>query len=557
MFCTDIPAPFLWIFSSSPPQLLYYSHIPTALVALLLGLFVYYNNRKDLASKLLLFIAAMFILWSFSDLILWANVDSRRIMFFWAFINILEMSVTLATLYFAYAFLEKKDAPFNLKIFFSLLLAIFIILIPTTLNLSYFDITNCEAQQGKLIYYFYFLEGLFILWLLAYLIKKIFTTKRERKREVIYFSIGIILFSASFSGANIAGSIAALINPDNEDNWKILQYGLFGMPVFMAFLSYLIVKYKAFDIKLVAANALVAGLIIIVGSELFFADNTTNQILILISLALSIGFGYMLVKSVQLEIKRKEQLQEMTDKLAIANDQLRKLDNAKSEFISIASHQLRTPLTAVKGFISLLLEGSYGKMTRKQEDVLNKVYTSNERLVDLVEDLLNLSRIESGRMEYTFAPVKMEDVLREIYDTFIIRAKDNKLYLDLKLPENPLPEISTDKNKIREIISNLVDNALKYTPKGGVTVRLTGDEEKMTVAVSDTGIGVPKDELPYLFAKFSRGKDTLRLNTGGTGLGLHVGQRMIEELHGKIWVESAGKDKGSTFFVELPVKHEA
>ena len=135
----------------------------------------------------------------------------------------------------------------------------------------------------------------------------------------------------------------------------------------------------------------------------------------------------MLVKSVQLEVKRKEQLQEITDKLAEANDQLRKLDNAKSEFISIASHQLRTPLTAVKGYVSLLLEGSYGQVPTKQNDVLNKVYQSNERLVTLVEDMLNLSRIESGRMEYDFKKTKVEDLLQEIFDTFIIRAKEKNL----------------------------------------------------------------------------------------------------------------------------------
>jgi signal transduction histidine kinase len=213
-----------------------------------------------------------------------------------------------------------------------------------------------------------------------------------------------------------------------KNSFELEQYGLFGMTFFMGMLAYLIVKFKAFNIKLLGAQALVLALVALIGSELFFAESATNRTLILITLALSMGFGYMLIKSVKLEVQRKEELQHMSDKLAQANDQLRKLDNAKSEFISIASHQLRTPLTAVKGFVSLLLEGSYGKLDPQQEDVLNKVYTSNGRLVNLVEDLLNISRIESGRMEFKFAPWQMENICREVMDTFVLRAKGLDLF---------------------------------------------------------------------------------------------------------------------------------
>jgi len=119
-------------------------------------------------------------------------------------------------------------------------------------------------------------------------------------------------------------------------------------------------------------------------------------------------FGYMLIKSVKLEVERKEQLQKMSDSLAQANDQLRKLDNAKTEFISIASHQLRTPVTAIKGFASLLMEGSYGEISAGVQGALEKMYVSSERLVNLIEDLLNVSRIESGRLTFAFENASVE-----------------------------------------------------------------------------------------------------------------------------------------------------
>ncbi|MCX6766030.1 MAG: HAMP domain-containing sensor histidine kinase [Candidatus Moranbacteria bacterium] len=399
------------------------------------------------------------------------------------------------------------------------------------------------------------------------------------------------LFLLSFFSSGFLASY--LFEKGIVKNFNIEQYGLFGMTIFMAFLGYLIVKFKAFNIKMLAAQALVVSLVVLIGSMFAFVETTTSKILVGVTLALSAGMGWLLVKSVKLEVQRKEELQYMSDRLAVANDQLRKLDNAKSEFISIASHQLRTPLTAVKGFISLILEGAYGKVENKIRDALNKVYVSNERLIQLVENLLNVSRIESGRLEFKFEKARIENIIRELGDSFILIARAKGLYLDIKLPSDPLPEIEMDGPKIREVLSNLIDNAIKYTNRGGVTVRAelaTGSMEQETggtgyipnlapgitiegsssdnqspqtispelvrVVISDTGIGIPEKELPYLFSRFSRGKDTSRLHVGGTGLGLYVGKNMVEAHHGRVWTESDGLNKGSRFIVELPISQD-
>jgi signal transduction histidine kinase len=225
-------------------------------------------------------------------------------------------------------------------------------------------------------------------------------------------------------------------------------------------------------------------------------------------------------------------------------------------------------------FYIFLQKGKWrGKMKK-----INKVYQSNERLIDLVEDLLDISRIESGRMEFNFAPCQVADLCQEVIDGLALRAKNSKLYLDYEKPAVALPEIMIDAGKVREVISNMVDNALKYTPRGGVRIKIELAEKPnyqlpkinngqdsngqgknvegpiLRVIVSDTGIGIPATELPYLFSKFSRGKDTGRLSAGGTGLGLYVGRSMIEANGGKIWAESEGAGKGSRFIIELPIK---
>lgn len=278
-------------------------------------------------------------------------------------------------------------------------------------------------------------------------------------------------------------------------------------------------------------------------------------ILIIYSVSVFLLVTYFLVRNVRNEVKRKKEFQAMADELAEANRQLRKLDNAKTEFISIASHQLRTPLTAIKGFVSLILEGSYGEVNDKAKEALLKVYASGERLIQLVEDLLNVSRIESGRMQFSFAKDSVEKLVKELYENFILVAKTKKIYLDLKLPDRKLPEVMMDLAKIREVISNFMDNALKYTEKGGVTIRIEETKnDTVKIMVSDTGIGVPADEIQHLFKKFSRGKDTGRLHATGTGLGLYVAKNIIEAHHGKVWVESDGEGKGSKFIIELPIE---
>lgn len=531
------------------PTLIYYSHVPTAVTMFLLGLFVYVRNKESLSANLLFFVALFFSLWVAGDLIIWISPDSRMVMFWWSLINLFEVIVSMSTLYFTYAFLEKKDAPFWTKLSAVGLLLPFMLLIPTEWNLSGFDSVSCEANQGSLVNYFYLLEGTFSLFLVVYLIQKVVRTSKEHRKQAMVFSFGVILFLLSFSGANIIASIT--------DDWHVLQYGLVGAPLFAAFLAFLIVRYQAFNVKLLGAQALVVGLILLIGSQFFFIEELKGYLLVGVTMLLAIIFGIILIRSVQQEVKRKEELQELSDRLVVANAELHRLDNAKSEFISIASHQLRTPLTAVKGFVSLLLEGAYGRLEPSVADTLNKVYLANARLMNLVENLLNISRIEAGRIQYQFALTKLEDILTELHELFILAAHEKGLRLGISLPKTSLPMLSLDGAKIREVISNVIDNSIKYTEKGEVLVAVEQKGSKVIVTVSDTGVGIDPDDLPRLFRKFERGKDAARVNVSSTGLGLYVGKNFIEAHGGTIRAESAGKGKGTRFILELPVDRGA
>ena len=251
--------------------------------------------------------------------------------------------------------------------------------------------------------------------------------------------------------------------------------------------------------------------------------------------------------------KLEEEVAMATKELREANEKLMKLDSAKSEFISIASHQLRTPLTVIKGYISMMLEGNFGKLPESIIDSIKKVYDSNERLILLVENLLNISRIESGNLQVNLKETDIEELvisaIDELQDT--ARKKNNELVY--KPSAVKIPCAIVDSEKIRHVILNYLDNAIKYSEKGEIIIRLKQENNKIIFNVTDFGIGISGEEITNLFKKFYRGFLTPLIHTEGTGLGLYVAKQMIELHKGRVWAKSKGKGKGTTFFFSLPL----
>ncbi|MFA4833690.1 MAG: ATP-binding protein [Patescibacteria group bacterium] len=270
--------------------------------------------------------------------------------------------------------------------------------------------------------------------------------------------------------------------------------------------------------------------------------------------AIAIENALLYEETLNFTVKLKKEVAKATHDLKLANEELKKLDEAKSDFISIASHQLRTPLTVIKGYISMMLEGSFGQLTPPERDSLEKVYDSGERLIQLVENLLNISRIESGRLQFDYELMNLEVIVDSVIEELAGPVKKKGLRLDYKKPSEPLPKIKIDEEKIRQVVMNLIDNSVKYTKKGGITVSLKRAGKNIQFCVSDSGMGIGKDDLPNLFKKFSRGQGTSTIHTEGTGLGLYVAREMVEAHKGKIWAESKGRGRGSKFCFEIPIK---
>jgi signal transduction histidine kinase len=232
-----------------------------------------------------------------------------------------------------------------------------------------------------------------------------------------------------------------------------------------------------------------------------------------------------------------------------SNDKLRELDEAKDDFISMASHQLRTPLTSVKGYISMIKEGDAGKVTPAQKQMLEQAFFSSQRMVYLIADLLNVSRLRTGKFIIEPSPVDLERVVSEEIEQLIEIAKSRGLTLEYEKPKSDEGslELMLDEVKTRQIIMNFIDNAIFYTSSGGhITVKLLNKPSTVELRVEDNGIGVPKSEQPHLFTKFYRAGNARKARPDGTGLGLFMAKKVIIAQHGSLIFESK-ESKGSTF----------
>ncbi|PIU46403.1 hypothetical protein COS93_02660 [bacterium (Candidatus Gribaldobacteria) CG07_land_8_20_14_0_80_33_18] len=231
------------------------------------------------------------------------------------------------------------------------------------------------------------------------------------------------------------------------------------------------------------------------------------------------------------------------------------VEKLKTEFVTISAHQLRTPLSAIKWTIRMLLDGDVGKLTDEQTEFLKKAYQSNERMVNLINDLLNVTRIEEGR--YLYNPEELDMI--ELIEKTIIPLKEiaerKNLKFEFLKPKEKEIKVRVDKEKISLAISNLVDNAINYTKEGKISIQFEYDskDKQVKFSVKDTGIGISEEQQKRLFSKFFRGINAIKAETEGTGLGLFIAKNIIEAHGGRIWFESE-EGKGTTFYFTLPLK---
>lgn len=535
--CSEIFPKFL-IFSSNVPPLVYYSHISVIIVALVLGIFVLANGKKELLNQVLFFTLLPFVLWVFLDSIFWATNRSDVVMFAWAMTILVEPLVYMGAFYLVYLITSKKDLSFKSKLVSWLIFLPVIIFTPTHYFLSGFDLTSCLSTETYFSYYTYIIEFLFTFALIFLAIKKYRQSSDLLfRKQIKYITVGIFLFLFSFSWGNIISSFT--------ENWQISQVGLFALPIFTAFLVYSIVKFRTFNIKLLGAQALVASVTILIAVQFIFIQVTINKILNSVALILVLVFGYFLIIGVKKEIQQKEELAKL-------NVDLKALIKQRESLVHLVTHKVKGSFTRSKYIFAGLLDGTFGDISPEVKKYAEQGLESDNTGIETVDLVLNAANLSKGTVKYDMKQIDFKEIVLKIIEEKKGPAEEKGLKFETEISREGVYNLIGDSFWLKEVVNNLIENSVKYTREGTVTIGLSDGNGKIKFYVKDTGVGITEEDKKNLFTEGGRGKDSVKVNVDSTGYGLYTVKLIVETHQGKVWVESGGQGKGSAFYVELP-----
>ncbi len=520
--------------------LLLYSHIPGAVVALVFGGFLLLQARK-LPNVMLFLVCASFSVWCFLDLGSWFSfLGSGNMMFTWSLADLFAPLFYFFSYYFLYTFLTGRDLPILQK-----LIGIAAILpIATWIflgqKLTTYDANLCEAYENTAFNnYQFFVEGLFLL---AVVVLAVVLYRRAKdallKKEIILTTTGVFIFLGFFLsgtlGVNFLVSDTAV---QFAYNFEI--YGLFGMPILLIYLGYLIVRYKAFDLKIFGAQALIFALVALIGSEFVFISSLTSQILVAITLVFVGVIGILLIRSVKKEIQQREEL-------AVAN-------RGQENLIHVMNHQVKGFITTAKNiFAELLQSNDYGQMPEQSKPLLSHGFDKMNEAVDFVQSILKGRSAQSGALPYDMKQIDLKPIVSTLTSEQRDVAEKKGLSFESHIANGDYATVG-DATLLEEAFKNLITNAIKYnSPNGSIKVNMSRTDGKILFSVKDTGVGISKEDEPRLFKPGGMGINSMKQNADASGFGLALVKPVVEKHQGKVWYETQ-VGKGTTFFVELPV----
>lgn len=370
----------------------------------------------------------------------------------------------------------------------------------------------------------------------VFLIRRYSQVRGKEKQQYRFLLIGVI---ASFT-LMVTTTVISVVFFETS---SLVFLGPISPLILMGCLSYAIIQHELFDLRRVATNLLIVALLGIVITRLFLAKTTfelvSNIVLLIIVVLLTTG----LFRKMNREIE-----------LRAMNLRLQELDRQKTEFLSIAAHQLRTPLSVVSGYLELMKDGVFGTPSEKFLEAIDYLDKNNTRLVLLVDEFLDITRIEQGRTEFDFKERDLNALISAVVEDLREQAEKKGITIDWR-PDLALSLISMDAEYIRHVISNFIDNAVQYSSQGVIRVVAEKEKSGITVRVTDQGVGFEQSDHEQFFQKFYRGMNVQGINVNyGTGLGLYVVKKFVEAHDGKVWSKSDGLGKGSEFGFWLPMR---
>jgi len=518
----------------------YYSHLVPVVIALFLGFYALFKTK---GSQLAILFAGFTIgvsLWLIGDLVDWVSSNYFLIYYTWSWLDFVNIVFFVFGAYFFSVLARDKISIWG-KVAYVLLCIPALVIVVTGTSVLEFTQSICQAVNNDLLTnYKLAVEGLMVISMLASLIIAWRKSDFHKRIQLVTVLAAVLLFFTVFAGTEYFSSITG--------NYLVNLYSLFVLPIFLIVMVFAVTNLGLFNFRLLGTQILSYVLILMSGLQLLFVQDSTHATLSVITLAISIFFGVLLLQNAQKEEKARLEVERLAKELEASNGQL-------SEFMSLATHEIRNPATFIKGFTAGALEGDLGELTPILKDGMQKIFVRVNDIIHLGNQYLDKSKLELNKLTYDFTPTDLGKLVEDLKREFEPAAVQRGIAITSTIDKSGQYTVQADSGKIKEVIGNLIDNAIKYTKDGNggsVTVSVVKGENTVTVKIADNGDGIPAETIPQLFKKFSRA-DAQKANLLGTGLGLYLAKIFIDAHQGKIWVESPGKDKGSTFYVELPI----
>lgn len=529
--CQDAVPGFLGLFDFSiAPKLLFYAYIPTMLIALVFSVITVFRDKFSRLSISFFVVALFFSLWLGNEIVQWTAVYHSTILGSWK-LSIIFESFFFAGLIFVATYLVKDSRFLNRFKVLNLALPIAtLFLINSPYNIASYDSVNCEGVPGAMWAAFYAIQVLILVIVSVIAYNSLHRTRTEENSYRGRVLAGVITLFVVFLIVNIISEYTG--------TYTLNIVIPLGMVVCIVLFALSAVEHKVFSFKFYRSEVLIYSAVALVGSILLIPDPASQKIVIGGTLAALILLGRSITA-----INKREAHQNL--KLDILNKRLTALDASKNEFLSFATHQLRSPLTSIKWGLGSLKE-NYSAETAKHLE------STTDDLIGTVNDLLDISKIEQGGMVMKTDEFDVHDFVGRLVEEFRMTAESKGLKIAFHGDNVPC-FIAADQNKLRQVFVNLIDNAIKYTKTGEVNVTFRKIGREAVIEVKDTGPGIEPAELSELFDKFLRGKAG-KESQGGSGLGLYLAKKIVQAHNGNVSAHSEGVGKGSVFRVVLPLK---
>ncbi len=501
-------------------------------------IFIHSERKKSDIGYVFLILALLF--WTFSVLGIRVNHDLNTVFFYLALSHVAGLSIAISFWYFVETFTGRVVSA--VKLVLAIVPAILISYLAFTskkfiVNILQLDSLNKDLVMGP--YHFLFLAYFSAVMIYAFYLLYLIYGKKENhtlNSAVLYVFWGT--FISTLVGAAFNIFYLTLRVSD------YIAWGPIATIIMVIFISYAIMRLNLMSIKLIASEIFVIALLITLSIKLFFSTTTSEWVVNGISLGISFVVSFFLIRSVMKEIFQRQRAEGLARDLKNANE-------GQANLIHVMNHQVKGRLGNAKNIFAELLTDDYGSVPESMKPYLEKGLEETSKGVDYVQGILRGASAESGQMQFDMLSMNLKDVVQDSFTRMKDYAEKKGLAITLDIKPGDY-NMKGDAVELGESVRNLIDNSINYTETGSINLTLYSKDTVNLIEVTDTGVGISSEDMPKLFKSGGRGTDSLKINVNSTGYGLAFVKGVVEAHKGRVWVESGGKGKGSSFFVEIP-----